>query len=35
MIKNIPNKYTTTLLKDKINLKFSEKFDFLYLPMDL
>jgi hypothetical protein len=34
MIKNIPNKYTGTLLKEKINLKFKDLYDFFYLPMD-
>ena len=34
MIKNIPNKYTNALLKEKINLKFKDKYDFFYLPMD-
>jgi hypothetical protein len=34
MIKNIPNKYTTKLLRDKINVTFKEKYDFFYLPMD-
>ncbi len=34
MIKNIPNKYTSKLLGDKINSFFKEKYDFFYLPMD-
>lgn len=34
MIKNIPNKYTGKLLRDKINKKFVDKYDFFYLPMD-
>jgi len=34
MIKNIPNKYNSTLIKDKINQYFKDKYDFLYLPMD-
>ena len=34
MIKNIPNKYTSKLLRDKINLTFKDKYDFFYLPMD-
>jgi hypothetical protein len=35
MIKNIPNKYTLSLLKAKIDLKFKNLYDFLYLPMDI
>ena len=34
MIKNIPNKYSSKLLVEKINSFFKEKYDFLYLPMD-
>ena len=34
MIKNIPNKYTSKLLKEKINTNFREKYDFFYIPMD-
>ena len=34
MVKNIPNKYTSNLLKEKINLRFKDKYDFFYLPMD-
>ena len=34
MIKNIPNKYNSTLLKEKINNLFIDKYDFFYLPMD-
>ena len=35
MIRNIPNRYNLELLLNEINLKFSEKFDILYLPLDL
>ena len=34
MIKNIPNKYNNSLLKDKINNLFHDSYDFFYLPMD-
>ena len=34
MIKNIPNMYNKFFLRDKINEKFKNKYDFLYLPMD-
>ena len=34
MIKNIPNKYTLKLLTDEINMQFSNKYDFIYLPLD-
>ena len=34
MIKNIPNKYTYKLLREKIDFKFSNKYDFFYLPID-
>ena len=35
MIKNIPNKYNTELLREKIDVYFKNKYDFFYLPMDL
>lgn len=34
MIKNIPNKYTSKLIRDKINKKFEDRYNFFYLPMD-
>ena len=34
MIKNIPNKYSQSLLKETIDLDHLNKFDFLYLPID-
>lgn len=34
MIKNIPNKYTQSMLLDSINRNNSLTFDFLYLPID-
>jgi hypothetical protein len=34
MIKNIPNKYTSKLLREKINAHFKDHYDFFYLPMD-
>ena len=34
MIRNIPNKYTQTMLLECINKKFSNCFDFFYLPID-
>lgn len=34
MIRNIPNKYTSKLLREKINISFRDKYDFFYLPMD-
>lgn len=34
MIRNIPNKYTSKLLREKINEVFKDKYDFFYLPMD-
>lgn len=34
MIKNIPNKYTNNLLKERIHKEFKDKYDFFYLPMD-
>ncbi len=34
MVKNIPNKYTMELLKERINKNFMERYDFFYLPMD-
>ena len=35
MIRHIPNRYNLTLLINEINVKFSEKFDLLYLPLDI
>ncbi len=34
MIRNIPNKYTKELMRDRINYSFREKYDFFYLPID-
>ena len=34
MVRNIPNKYTSKLLREKINMNFRDKYDFFYLPMD-
>lgn len=34
MIKNIPNKYDKNMLMKQINMKFKEKYDFFYLPID-
>jgi hypothetical protein len=34
MIKNIPNKYSQTLLVDELNERFRDQYDFLYLPID-
>ena len=34
MIKNIPNKYNSKLLREKIDLNFLKKYDFFYLPID-
>ena len=34
MIKNIPNKYTSKLLREKVNKSFQDRYDFFYLPMD-
>jgi len=34
MIKNIPNKYTETLLIQSLDRNFSGLYDFLYLPID-
>ena len=34
MIKNIPNKYTQTMLLESINKNHSYTFDFMYLPID-
>lgn len=34
MIRNIPNKYTQSMLLDAINKKFSSSYDFFYLPID-
>ena len=33
MIKNIPNKYNSKLLREKIDLNFLKKYDFFYLPI--
>ena len=35
MIRHIPNRYNLNLLMNEINYKFSEKFDVLYLPLDI
>ena len=35
MIRHIPNRYNLNLLMKEINYKFSEKFDVLYLPLDI
>ena len=35
MIRHIPNRYNLNLLMNEINNKFSEKFDILYLPLDI
>ncbi|ORY95772.1 RNA recognition motif 2-domain-containing protein [Syncephalastrum racemosum] len=34
MIKNIPNKYTYTMLKESIDATHAKTYDFLYLRMD-
>ena len=34
MIRNVPNKYTSKLLREKIDARFELKYDFFYLPMD-
>ena len=34
MIRNIPNKYTQSMLLDTINKKFANAYDFFYLPID-
>ena len=34
MIRNIPNKYTQSMLLDTINKRFVETYDFFYLPID-
>jgi hypothetical protein len=34
MIRNIPNKYTQSMLLEEINQKFDELYDFFYLPID-
>ncbi len=34
MIRNIPNKYTQTMLLDEINIDFKGSYDFFYLPID-
>ena len=34
MVRNIPNKYTSKLLREKINSTFRDRYDFFYLPMD-
>ena len=35
MIRHIPNRYNLNLLMNEINNKFSEKYDVLYLPLDI
>ena len=35
MIKNIPNKYSKELLRERIDHNFQGKYDFFYLPIDL
>lgn len=35
MIKNIPNKYSKSMMKQLINKSFKDKYDFFYLPIDL
>ena len=35
MIRHIPNRYNLNLLMNEINKKFSEKYDVLYLPLDI
>lgn len=35
MIRNIPNKYTKESLINRVDEKFSGKYDFFYLPFDL
>ena len=34
MIKNIPNKYTLTIIIKEININFKNKYDLFYLPID-
>ena len=34
IIRNIPNKYTISLLSDELNKNFQNKFDIIYLPRD-
>ena len=34
MVKNIPNKYTQSMLLETINRQFAHTFDFFYLPID-
>jgi len=34
MIRNIPNKYTQDLMLERIDRKFSNTYDFFYLPID-
>ena len=34
MIKNIPNKYNISVLKEELNVHYDGKYDFLYLPLD-
>ncbi|KAM3136726.1 hypothetical protein pb186bvf_011171 [Paramecium bursaria] len=34
MIKNIPNKYTQSMLLEKIDIKHKDNYDFFYLPID-
>ena len=35
MIRHIPNRYNLNLLMNEINNKFAEKYDILYLPLDI
>jgi len=35
MIRNIPNKYSKRMLLDSLDIHFSRKYDFFYLPIDL
>ena len=35
MIRHIPNKYTLKLFSDEINKSISNKYDLLYLPVDI
>ena len=35
MIRHIPNKYTLKLFSDEINKSFYNKYDLLYLPVDI
>jgi len=34
MLRNIPNKYTRDMLKERLNHEFRGKYNFLYLPID-